>query len=239
MYLKNHLLHWQNLFGVETNWRVRAQHWRRRLSRADERLRDEYFQTVAEPKLQVGGGWHRLEGWLNADIDLIPGVMLMDATKEFPFASESMQFVYSEHMIEHISFEQGALMLKECYRVLRKGGAIRVTTPDLAALVSLYQPALSDLQRRYLSWFCETFVPNQGPPEAVAALNAHFRLWGHQFLYDEATLTKALHTAGFHSVQRKQLRDSEHAALRDLENTARYPEGLLEYESVALEARKA
>ena len=224
---------------VEGIWFRSVRQLRRKLLQADKRLRADYFREAAEPKLHIGGGWHRLDGWLNTDIDLIPGVMFMDATKPFPLASESVQFVYTEHMIEHIPFAQGAMMLRECFRVLRKGGVIRVTTPDLAALVGLYQPELSDLQRRYLTWFCETFVPNQGSPPAVAALNAHFRLWGHQFLYDEETLAKALFAAGFHSVRRCNLRQSEQAALQHLENTARYPEGLLEYESVALEAQKS
>ena len=73
---------------------------------------------------------------------------------------------------------------------------------------------------------------------SVAAINAHFRLWGHQFLYDEDTLAVGLRNAGFGSVQRVTLGESRHPALRGLENTKRYPDGLLDFESLALEATK-
>ena len=39
-------------------------------------------------------------------------------------------------------------------------------------------------QQEYLSWFCQTFA-QECPPNAVSAINAMFRQWGHQFIYDE------------------------------------------------------
>ena len=217
---------------------ARAQRMCRRILRWDQQLRDAYLAEHAEPKLHIGGGWHRLEGWLNTDIDLVPNVMLMDAMERFPFADDTIQFVYTEHMIEHIPREKATVMLRECYRVLRRDGVIRVTTPDLAAILGLYNTTLSDTQRHYLSWFCETFLPREPLPNAVSVVNAQLRMWGHQFLYDESTLGAALRDAGFRSVHRRRLGESDYAALRDLENTERYPEGLLDFESVALEAVK-
>jgi predicted SAM-dependent methyltransferase len=217
---------------------VRGHRLRRRLLKSDERLRDDYLRNVAEPKLQIGGGWHRLDGWLNTDLDLVPGVMLMDATARFPFADGTFQFVYTEHMIEHVPYAGGAGMLRECYRVMRKGGTIRVTTPDLAAIVGLSGPRLSDVQRKYLVWFSRTFLPGESTPRAASVINAHFRLWGHQFIYDEDTLANVLYSTGFSSVQRWRLKESDSPALRGLENTRRYTEGLLDFESMALEAKK-
>ena len=215
---------------------LRLQRARQGILRSDQRLRLAHLAANPEPKLHIGGGWHRLDGWLNTDIDLIPGVMFMDATKPFPFADGTIQFVYAEHMIEHIPREDATRMLRECHRVMRTGGVIRVTTPDLAVLLGLYATPLSERQHRYLSWFCQTFLPHEPTPNAVAAINAHFRMWGHQFVYDETTLAGALREAGFTSVRRRPLTESDHAALRNLENVDRYPEGLLDFESVALEA---
>lgn len=162
----------------------------------------------------------------------------MDATEPFPFEAGSFQFVFSEHMIEHVSYTGRARMLSECYRTMRPGGVIRVTTPDLASIMGLYGSAPSGTQRRYLDWFLETFLPDTQPRTATTVINAHFRMWGHQFLYHETTLTQSLVHAGFREVVRRRLRESSHPALSDLENTVRYPEGLLDFESVALEARK-
>ncbi len=178
-----------------------------------------------------------LEGWLNTDIELIPGVMRMDATRRFPFADQTFQYVYSEHMIEHVPYEKGACMLRECYRVMRPGGVIRVITPDLSAILGLYGRELSAEQERYLIWFCQTFVPERAP-SAAFAINAMFRLWGHQFIYDEQRLADAMHSAGFESITRYPISHSDHPELQNVVNDKRYPDGLLNFESVTLEGIK-
>lgn len=219
-------------------WAVRVHRLRRKAFRYDELLWKRYLAAAPEPKLHVGGGWHRLDGWLNTDLAALPDVMIMDATAPYPFGAESFQYVFSEHMIEHVSYEDGGRMLRECHRSLRLGGVIRVTTPDLATVAGLYGRSLSETQERYLTWFAETFLPNTQPRSAAAAINAHFRMWGHQFLYDEHTLSDSLRAAGFRSVVRTRLGESAHAPLRGIENVDRYPPGLLDFESVALEATK-
>jgi predicted SAM-dependent methyltransferase len=228
-------------FGLNTltsSLRARARALRRAWMRVDDRIASGYFENHPEPKLQIGGSWHLLEGWLNTDIEPIPGAVQMDATRCFPFADAAFAYVFTEHMIEHVPYEQGARMLAECHRVLRKGGVLRVATPDLARIAGLYSDHPTAAQQRYLDWFCETFVPAGQPKTRVAAINAHFRLWGHQFIYDEATLADALRAAGFTSVTKHPLGESAHPALSGLENTQRYPDGLLDFESLALEASK-
>ena len=236
--LKQRLLHLLGLSDPGHPFIVRAHGLKRAILRSDERLRNDYLHKAAEPKLHIGGGWHRLDGWLNTDIELIPNVMRVDATQRFPFADGTFQYVYTEHMIEHVPYQQGAHMLGECRRVMQEGGVIRVITPDLAAIVGLYRRELSADQQKYLLWFCQTFVPQECPRNAASVINAMFRQWGHQFIYDEETLTDSMHTAGFRSVKRCALGESLHPDLQDMENQQRYPEGLLNFESVALEGLK-
>jgi predicted SAM-dependent methyltransferase len=217
---------------------VRAHRLRRAILRSDSRLRDHYLGETAKPKLHIGGGWTLFEGWLNVDIATIPGVMWMDATQPFPFPDGTFHYVYSEHMIEHVPYEKGAHMLRECFRVMRQGGAIRLITPDLSAILGLHSPELSAEQERYLQWFCQTFVPER-PPSAASAINAMVRLWGHQFIYDEQTLAETMRSAGFTSIHRYPISRSGHCELQNLVNEQRYPEGLLNFESVTLEGIKA
>jgi hypothetical protein len=88
-----------------------------------------------------------------------------------------------------------------------------------------------------LQWFCHTFAPVR-PTTAASAINAMFRLWGHQFIYDEPTLANAMRSAGFKSVARYPISHSDHPELQNLVNDRRYPEGLLNFESVTLEGIK-
>jgi predicted SAM-dependent methyltransferase len=237
-HLKQRLLHLLGLAHPGQSYAVRTHQLRRIILRSDERLLNDYLHKTTIPKLHIGAGWRRFEGWLNTDLELIPEVMRMDATQQFPFDDETFQYIYAEHMIEHVPYEKGVYMLRECHRVMRKGGVIRVITPDLAAIIGLYRSNLCDDQQEYLMWFCKTFVPQDCPPKATFAINAMFRQWGHQFIYDEETLADAMHTAGFSSVTRWLLGESDHPDLQNLGNEQRYPEGLLNFESVTLEASK-
>lgn len=211
---------------------------RRWATRVDEQLRLNYLSNASIRKLHVGSGPRCLPGWLNTDIAPSAGVMQMDATRPFPFVDAEFDYIFTEHMIEHIPFDDATYMLRECYRVLKQGGAIRVTTPDLASLVGLYGENLSELQQRYLDWFCKNALPQGHGATPANAINAMFRLWGHQYIYDENALTDALRKVGFIAIERVPLMRSGHSELENLENVERYPEGFLELESLALEALK-
>lgn len=48
-------------------------------------------------------------------------------------------------MIEHLAWHEGLFMLKECRRILKKGGILRISTPDLGVLINLYSNNNSEL----------------------------------------------------------------------------------------------
>src|SRR3990167_2364569 len=51
--------------------------------------------------------------------------------KRWPFENDSIQYIAGSHFIEHLDLNQGIQFLKESFRVLKKGGAIRLSCPDL------------------------------------------------------------------------------------------------------------
>ena len=62
-------------------------------------------------------------GWLNTDLcPKVAGCVTLDATKPFPLASASFDYVFSEHQMEHIHYSDAVRMLRECHRVLRPVG---------------------------------------------------------------------------------------------------------------------
>lgn len=196
-------------------------------------------QTVVHPtpKLHLGCGMHILEDWLNADLERQAGAIRLNATQRYPFDDGTFAYIFSEHMIEHIPYTGGLDMLQECYRTLRPGGVLRLVTPDLDQILGLRSKG-SCQSNEYVAFFHSAFSRNSFPKTAVGAINAHFRLWGHQFLYDEVTLRESLEACGFRDVSRRALMSSTEEALQNLENENRYPPGLLAFESLVLEARK-
>lgn len=215
------------------------QHLKRDLLRTDHKLALQYLEFSEAPGLHLGCSLHHLDGWLNTDIAPIPGAMRLDASKPFPLPSDSFDRVYSEHMIEHIPFSSSLQMLRECFRVLKPGGIIRIVTPDLSTILRLYhRENWLELDEAYFNWMSDTFCQDAPDKTPVFVINTFFREWGHQFIFDEPTLRNSMIEAGFSDLKRERLLESSHPKLRNLENVDRYPEGLLEHESIAVEAQK-
>lgn len=208
----------------------------------DQEIVRRYFAEATTPKLHIGCGKHILAGWLNTDSYLqdpsLP-VYLLDASKRFPFADGSFAYVFTEHMIEHVSYAAGRHMLSECLRILEPGGVLRLSTPDLDFLLDLRRPDKSPLQRAYIRWAAETSTPDvPDPTNEVFLINNFVRDWGHTFIYDERTLRQSLELAGFVHLRKCELQESSVECLRNLENEARMPAGFLRLESMVLEATK-
>jgi predicted SAM-dependent methyltransferase len=209
------------------------------MSYTDGGLVRNYFDHEASWKLHVGTGKNSLPGWLNTDYEPSPGIAFLDATKPFPFDNNIFEYVYSEHMIEHISFEAGTSMLRECFRVLKPGGIVRISTPDLAFLVNLYLNPDEQRNECYIRHATKAYIPQAPRLLPGFVINNFVHSWGHRFIYDRMTLTVALEHAGFCNIQPCALRESAYPELRNLENEKRMPPGMLVLESLILEARKS
>lgn len=212
---------------------------RRNFQGVDSAIIDSYFAKSGMKKLHLGCGSNLLQDWLNSDYcPQSDAVLRLDATKTFPFADASMDYILSEHMIEHLTHSDGTIMLAQCHRILRRNGKIRVSTPDLSFLVGLYSKDKSDLQKDYIKWSSENFIKDAPCIDDTFVINNFVRDWGHLFIYDEKTLRASLEHAGFNDIKRVELNQSEDEALRDLENEERLPKGFLRLESQTLEATK-
>ena len=165
-------------------------------------LVSRYLKAHSVRKLQIGAHVCVMPGWLNTDLypQSIRSVTL-DATKTFPFPDVSFDYVFSEHQLEHIGYEDALVMLSECRRILRPGGKIRIALPSLDRLLELFGPARTDLQDRYIRYVTKACYPNVQDPNPCFAMNAAFMNWGHRYIWDQATLSKTLETEGFSPVQ--------------------------------------
>ena len=200
---------------------ARVQHWGFRHYRRLNRERDAAFATYLShsPRgLHLGAEFYVLKDWFNTDLNPFqPGMYYVDATQPLPFPDGSFDFVFSEHMIEHIPFESGMRLLRECRRILRSSGVIRIATPDLRNVVSLLANHDPDTEA-YLRWAVEQFkLPGDPFPKAPVVINNFFRAWGHQFIYDSEMLQRAMERAGFRDIVPQQVGVSAHVPLQNLE----------------------
>lgn len=171
-------------------------------------------------RLCLGSGSAPIPGWLNIDLGRKPDLR-WDLRLPLPFPANSSEHIYSEHLIEHLSFVDGARLLRQCRRVLKEEGVLRVATPDLGALTEAYSGNWRD--QDWLHWPGHEWIDSP-----ALMINQSFHGWGHKFLYDAAELERALHSAGFANTRRCQLSQSEHSELACLETRL---DSLLIYEA--------
>lgn len=118
----------------------------------------------------------------------------LDACQPLPFVADSIDWIYAEHMIEHIRLLDAKRWTREVKRILRPGGLFRVTTPDLGKYIAGY---LHD--DGFFARHREACMKAGVPLESRRAfmVNQIFRFYGHQWIYDFDELRYVLGLAGF------------------------------------------
>ena len=89
--------------------------------------------------LNLGCGHRFHPAWVNVDIaPAAPEVTRWDVVRGIPFPDRHFDVVYHSHMIEHLRRSDVPAFLRDCIRVLKPGGIMRVATPDLERLCNVY-----------------------------------------------------------------------------------------------------
>ena len=111
----------------------------------------------------------------------------------------SCQYVYNEHVLEHLPVEAGLTFLRECRRVLAPGGVLRVAMPSLDAII---EKSANGTWRNqdWLTWPEHEYIATR-----TEMLNISFHHWGHQWLYDREELHRRLSEAGFADILNVEL----------------------------------
>ena len=64
----------------------------------------------------------------------------LDLTEPLPYPPESVEAIFSSHVLEHLFMGEVESLIAETYRVLKSGGVCRIVVPDLEKIVALYCP---------------------------------------------------------------------------------------------------
>lgn len=116
-------------------------------------------------RVVLGAGPIKFDGWFHTDKELLDVTSPDDWS--ILFKPESIDYVLSEHMLEHLSEDEGRTAVGECFRYLKPGGLFRVAVPDGF--------------RRDAAYVKEAAPPNDG----------------HKVFYNVNTLTALLEGVGF------------------------------------------
>src|ERR1700709_1713415 len=96
------------------------------------------------PYLNLGCGSHFDRQWVNVDFSKTgEGVIAHNLLNGIPFNDNTFEVVYHSHVLEHFPKDRAEEFIRECYRVLKPAGIIRVAVPDLEQIVSNYSRLLT------------------------------------------------------------------------------------------------
>ena len=154
---------------------------------------------LEQVKLNFGCGANRIPGWQNFDEDVEIG-------KNLPFLDNYADFVFAEHVVEHVDYYQAIEFLHECRRVLKPGGIVRISVPSIENVMKRGDPAYFRFTTKW-------------QPDATArgALYALLYKHGHKAAWTDSMLEATLFFAGFKNVTRCEPGASTHAELRGVE----------------------
>jgi predicted SAM-dependent methyltransferase len=165
--------------------------------------------------LNIGCGTDYKKGWINIDNNSDNNIDKLDLNWDLrnplPYKKNSVDYIFNEHFIEHLTVEEAQVVIKDLMRVLKPGGVLRIAMPNLAETVDDYLnlPIKDD---PVIKRFKLTYIKTR-----AERINIAFREWGHKWLYDAEELKRRLREAGCKNIKQCQLRKSTHVNLRNLE----------------------
>jgi predicted SAM-dependent methyltransferase len=149
----------------------------------------------------------------------------LDVGEPLPFESGCVDWVYAEHLIEHISVPVAIGWLREVRRILAPGGLLRLTTPDLRRYVESYLTG----DPFFATHRHGVHAAGLGPPMPARdafMVNQIFYFYGHRWIYDLGELRYVLTEAGFDAaaVRQRGFRDGARADVAELDRAVRQDE---------------
>ena len=141
-----------------------------------------------------------------------------DVTRGLPYSAETVDVIYSSHMLEHLFYKQALAFLREAYRVLVPRGVLRLVLPDL--------------ERKARGYLAQTELARAGqldePPAEAFMRSTHLGVesqWGllrpaslyrtvfardgrHLWMWDAPSLIIVLRKIGFTEIHARGFRES-------------------------------
>lgn len=164
-------------------------------------------------RLHWGCGDITPEGWINSDIREGPGIDISCSIFDgLPLEDGSIDYITGQHVLPEIKIYDQVTALSELRRVLKPGGVLRLSLPDLDLAIAAYQ---SGRREHFDIWDWDT----------VSGEFITYILWYNHiqtpFTYEFAE--ELLRKAGFGEVRRVAYRVTESAypEIVDLDNRER------------------
>lgn len=162
---------------------------------------------------------------------------------------ESIDGVYSEHFIEHLTKEEGINIFKESLRILKPGGTIRTLWPSMD-FIEFLQSDEDLTEHPFVDWYYKCIIRNESPfnkkyyseiqtdltrIQDLVALRMLHQEGEHKHLWYKDEMIETLKELGYKDVKEQEYQVSSLQEFNNIDNK-RIP--VRKYESCVIEARK-
>lgn len=89
-------------------------------------------------KLNLGCGDKKKEGFIGIDIEDNGQDIIWNITEGLPFPDDSVEEIYSCHLLEHLDEDEIVDLFREIYRVLKPGGMFEARLPHISSPTAFY-----------------------------------------------------------------------------------------------------
>lgn len=197
--------------------------------------------------LNIGSNIHLIERFINCDIDtsLNQNIVYLNAEEHFDYPDNHFDYIYSCHLVEHLSYEGFKNYLSETYRCLKPSGIHRICFPSLNQIKKMinnpeeYNTYFVNILSHFGKNILEDFdLDNYMPYDTC--INQLYKNFGHQNIYSEETFIKLCEKYGFKDIKLLDINISDYEIFNNIEKDAnRYDfENFKIYESSVVECTK-
>tara|TARA_B100001027_G_C16262607_1_gene330249 strand:- start:1545 stop:2192 length:648 start_codon:yes stop_codon:yes gene_type:complete len=155
-----------------------------------------------EIKIELGSGSKKgKNGWTTIDIE--SSDIIWDLRQGIPLPNNSVDQIYSSHLLEHISYQELLTFLSECHRAMKVGGKFLVCVPNFKLYIDAYVDGKFFKNRD--SWWKPGLIDtgsNMDQLNYIAYMEGQ-----HKYMFDEENLINTLRKVGFSDVK---LREFDH-----------------------------
>lgn len=113
-----------------------------------------------------------------------------------PLSNNSVEVLYSSHMLEHLDQNEVLLFFREAKRILNQNGIIRLAVPDIRIQINKYLKCMDADQ-----FVKDTLLTQPRPKSFFDKLRVLFvGARNHQWMYDGKSLSMLLYKQGFKDI---------------------------------------
>lgn len=147
--------------------------------------------TDAPIRVNIGSGGMYIAGFVNIEMDPFQRKDIwLDVRHGLPFYDGEVSIIFICHLIEHMDWESVQFLFRECRRILKPGGVIRIASPSLSKAIGAY--TTSDM----------AYFPQEVPGKTAGKRFSLYMTYfcQHRLMFDFGFIRECLTEAGFNDV---------------------------------------